>query len=160
MHNKEQEKKNREYLKRVNRCISCQKQDSYTIGGRSYCFDCVTKRREINARYRESHREQIKLKEAELRNNRKRLGLCVRCGLEIKKGDDSVYCDRCKGIKRKEKKRYSNKGVNYPRGANGFCWRCNKKPAIDGKKLCEDCYSKQLMYLEKAMEVNRNGKVS
>jgi hypothetical protein len=29
--------------------------------------------------------------------------------------------------------------VNWPRGANGYCWQCNKAPAIEGKRLCADC---------------------
>lgn len=37
---------------------------------------------------------------------------------------------------------------------HGICPRCGKK-AMDGKKLCSECYEKHLKTLEKAWESNR-----
>lgn len=148
-HNKEQEKKNREYLKRTTRCISCSKRDAYTIAGRSYCFDCAKKYLKINAIYRESHREDINKKNRTIRKERKESGLCVDCGKELPKNSSFTRCDICKAKRRSQKKKYDlKKGVNYPRGGNGICWTCNKEPAMEGKKLCETCYQRQLKILE------------
>lgn len=145
MHNKEQEKKNREYLKRINKCTRCRKRDAYTLGGNSLCFDCTRELREINARYRDSHREINNEKKREERKERKESGCCVRCGKKLPKNSRFINCDNCRARQRNYKRKYdSMKGYNYPRGGNGICWTCNKKPAIEGKKLCEDCYQRHL----------------
>lgn len=149
MHNNEQEKKNREYLKRVNRCTRCGKRDSYTIGGRSICFECTEELKVINAKYRDKNRENINEYQRRVKNERKEQGLCVRCGEVLPKNSMFLSCVTCRERERKYKRKYDRmKGANYPRGGNGFCWTCNKKPAMEGKKLCEDCYQRQLKILE------------
>ena len=34
------------------------------------------------------------------------------------------------------------------RGQGGRCWQCNKAPAMEGKKLCAECYSKKIRTIQ------------
>lgn len=152
----EREKNNREYLKRINRCIKCQKQDGYTLGGRSYCFECSTKMNELNATYRESRKEKIKQKAVIKRDYWRENGMCTHCGKILPPNYKYLHCTVCRAKKRNaQRKRRISQGVNYPRGGNGICWQCNKKLAMEGKKLCQDCYSKRIISINKAIEANR-----
>ena len=50
-------------------------------------------------------------------------------------------CDGCAANMRiRAKNKRQEAGVNWPRGGNGFCWLCNKRKAIEGKRLCQTCY--------------------
>lgn len=150
------EKNNREYLKRVNRCIKCQKQDAYTLNGRSYCFECATKMNEFTAIYREKNKEKRKQENKIQRDYWRENGMCTHCGKILPPNYKYLHCTVCRAEKRNaQRKRRIGVAINYPRGSNGFCWQCNKQKAMEGKKLCQDCYSKRMVSMNKAIEANK-----
>jgi hypothetical protein len=58
----------------------------------------------------------------------------------------------CAACKVKHKLRKAKHQINHgwlPRGANGKCYQCNRAPAIEGKKLCQECYDKKIITLRK-----------
>lgn len=137
-----------------NLCVSCKKQDAYTLGGSAKCYECALKdrQRQAEARKRSDFKEKRKIREKKWKERMLAKGLCIRCG---KVNTDKRYkiCGIC---------RYKNKiawqlkvaltDKNYPRGENGFCWYCNKEKALDGKKLCKKCYERQLPIALKGLE--------
>lgn len=137
-------KRTREYMIATQRCCLCHKQDAYTLNGRHYCADCTERRRQHSKRYWERHRDEInerrRKRSAEKYHERKEAGLCVYCG---KPSGSYAKCKQCRA---KEMswyvKRMIARGENYPRGDNGFCWKCNKVPAEEGKRFCAECSRK------------------
>ncbi|MBP5717860.1 MAG: hypothetical protein J6X53_02620, partial [Abditibacteriota bacterium] len=123
---------NKAYYKSRQRCVLCGGQDAYTLNDRSLCADCAEKRRIITKNYRDAHPEQIKAYRAEYDKTRRAAGLCHTCGKPTKNGRS-----RCPGCQSKENRRRREKlredgVVNLPRGENGVCWTCNKRPALHG----------------------------
>lgn len=156
MDRSEREKNNREYLKRVNRCIKCQKQDGYTLAGRSYCFECAAKMNKLNSVYRERDKEKINKKNTVQRDYWRKNGMCTHCGKILPPNYKYLHCVVCRARKRNtQRKRRIGTDVNYPRGSNGICWQCNKEPVMEGSKLCKDCYSKRMVSMNKAIEANK-----
>lgn len=127
-------------------CIDCGRQDKRTIGGKCQCLQCAKKRADRRRETRDPEHEK------ELRKARKArwiaAGLCSNCGHE-KEEPDKAMCAACKV---KHKLRKAKHQINHgwlPRGANGKCYQCNRAPAIEGKKLCQECYDKKIETLRK-----------
>lgn len=143
-----------ELYKSHNICPYCQKQDAYTLGGRVLCYDCAEKDRAYQAERRKQtdYKEKRKIREKKWKERMIATGRCTRCG---KINTDKRYkiCGVCRS---KNKFAWQNKiaftDQNYPRGENGFCWDCNKEKALDGKRLCEKCYERQLPIALKSLE--------
>ena len=80
---------------------------------------------------------------------RKKMGLCPRCGDKVRKNSKFIYCDICRGFFRKYNEETSEtvseiRRERYAeRKANHQCPRCGKKL---GKKytktICETCLEK------------------
>ena len=118
-------------------CVSCGKQDAYTLIGRSQCAECAEKSNR-NRRRREKSCRRDKY------YARKANGLCVDCGKPAAEG--RVRCEYHAERARQNNKRWGHrkqeeKGVNFPRGGSGFCYRCNKRDSLPGMKVCPSCYS-------------------
>lgn len=134
----EQRKRNYQYYKKLNRCVICHKQDAYTLNGRARCaecaeYDCGQHKKSGYAKANErlkSYRDAWRAK-----------GICIRCGKSPAVSGKS-YCGVCaEYTNRYKKNRRIESGINYPRGDNGFCWQCNKRPDEDGMKVCKECYA-------------------
>lgn len=66
---------------------------------------------------------------------RKSQGICVRCGRPVH--DGKTTCTECRLIDRRQKAiRRGSRITDY----DGMCSRCHKKPRLEGKRVCEDCY--------------------
>lgn len=130
---------NKAYYRSRKRCTLCGKQDAYTLNDRSLCAECAEKRRILAANYRNEHPERIKAYRAEYEKGRRAAGLCHACGKPTENGRSR--CPRCreKENRRRREKVREDGLVNLPRGDNGVCWQCNKKPALDGQRLCQSC---------------------
>lgn len=118
-------------------CVSCGKQDAYTLAGRSQCAECAERsRRNWHRCGNDRRRDRYYLRKAN--------GLCVDCGKPAIEGHV-----RCKYHAEKVRwnnklygrRRQDEKGVNFPRGENGLCYRCNKRENLPGMKICHSCYS-------------------
>lgn len=107
--------------------------------------------------YYQAHKAQIMRYNADVRALRKRLHLCRECGRQdaytlaghSKCADcvehNTALCRQKRGYHPawlREKKPHPD--VNRPRGGNGICWQCNKRPKLDGKNLCPSCYEKKV----------------
>lgn len=128
-------------------CVSCGKEDAFTMIGRRYCADCSEKRNETKRKYwknNENYREAQINKKRKIYEERKNNGICVRCGK--RKVNGFAQCDYCRASQRRAWDRDRKK----PRGGDGICYSCNKEKAIEGKKLCERCYNDRLKNCEKA----------
>jgi hypothetical protein len=147
-------------LKANHLCRDCKAQDGHTLNGFLLCWDCQQKAndRQRERRSKESYKAQRRIEVKAEYDARKSEGKCPQCsGMR----DSSRYklCAHCRALKRmgaekKESVRRIIENVNWPRGANGYCWQCNRRKAIDGKKLCAECYQTQLVRLQHTWAVN------
>lgn len=121
------------------------------------------------------HKQQILENNKSLRALRKRLHLCRDCGKQdaytMNGRSRCADCVERDTERRREKRGYrpaweregkSEKPfVNYPRGDNGICWQCNKRPCISGRHLCQECYLKKVeiarKYLNRKDVCEENG---
>lgn len=108
------------------------------------CEECLAKNAESAEKQRKirprntGHKSYIK----SLREQRKENGLCIWCGKSIC-STSTVYCIDCR-IKNQRKNEQRKTGVlRSERYEYGLCYICGKK-AMQGKKLCEDCYSRSV----------------
>lgn len=122
-------------------CVTCKREDAYTMAGHWHCYECSQKEaaRAAEKRKKEGFNAKRRHRQRALENERRENGLCFRCGKAL---TDMRYktCERCR-TKIAEYNRLKNNSANYPRGANGICWRCNKNPIMEGHKVCATCYA-------------------
>ena len=88
-----------------------------------------------------------------LYQQRKKEGLCPRCGNKKKKSEKFIYCSDCREFFRNynnqnsEANNQTRKELYHERKSNRQCPRCGKK---HGKKytkiMCEQCLEKQYSY--------------
>ena len=147
------ERENRRLLVKCHLCRDCGKQDANTLGGHSYCFECNEKRNEWGRIYRARNKERINAKRREQYASRKSQNMCGLCGRPMPINDPHSTCPRCRGL---EYKRFISK---YERKRVGnVCYQCCNAPPMEGKKLCQECYDKNLVKLAKAWAVNQEKK--
>ena len=135
-------KKNYEYSKRNKRCTKCGKQDAHTLIGKSLCYECAEKKRVLSKKSYESEKEKIKVKNYKLYQERKDLGICVKCG-KRKAEQSRVQCATClHKQKERDTERLRKKGI-MPKQVKkdlGLCLYCDS-PVVDGYSYCEKCLS-------------------
>lgn len=155
------------FWKGRNRCVSCHKQDAYTLNGRAYCYECAERARAYNQAFRDrggeaARAERRKREMATARENH----VCTRCGKPLPKNSKYVMCDKHRAYFRvskraeMEKKRGVNQGDAQNRPSYGLCFFCGH-PVKAGfstygvrYKVCDDCYNRCAKALERAQEVN------
>lgn len=155
---KERKQANRAYLKNLQRCVICGKQDAYTLSGRSACADCCEKRRQ----YKPPAESVTRAKEKGKKRYEERIhqGLCVACG-KREAVSGRRKCSVCLAKDRERHKARSRKDGAIPRFlADGmhYCTLCRKpltdENRVNGKKMCKDCYEKVCKALKKARTYN------
>ena len=129
----------------------------------------------IMSTYTEYHRQYyLDHKQKIVRDTKERRELLIKCHMCRECGKQDAYtlnghtkCADCverDTERRREQRGYQpawarekkpEKTINYPRGANGICWTCNKKPRLEGKKLCAECYGKAVENAKKASRYSR-----
>ena len=133
-------------------CVKCGRKDKYTVSGKNHCLYCSTK---INTRSRELRATVKGDKLREQGKNRraawKEQGLCSCCG---GKREDLKYkmCIDCRMRYKlaRHKRERENGTAKKPRGADGRCWQCNRAPAMKGKRLCAECYTKKIKIIDES----------
>lgn len=135
----------REWRKRQSEahvCFRCGEKDARTLDGRNYCLPCSRYMAALQKKNYDSEHKNA------LRNARraewKAAGLCSRCGGK-KEEPDKAMCIDCTVKSRMTHRRQNIKHGVLPRGTGGMCCRCNRVPAIEGKKMCQACYDKQVV---------------
>lgn len=128
-------------------CVRCGREDAYTMGGRSLCFDCAKK---DAAKKRNPEEKKLENEWRRKRYSvRRKAGLCTRCGREdayTMAGrslcSDCAEQEAARKRKRREKdpeaKRLSDKRLREKRRKEGLCLWCGK-PIAHGNYLCERC---------------------
>jgi len=144
------QRENRQMLVKCHLCRDCGKQDAHTMAGHSFCYECNEKRNAWARAYREKNRERENAKRREKYAQRKTQHLCASCGREMLITDKHCKCPRCRGD---EYKRYVTKYI--PKRVGNVCFQCCTNPPLDGKKLCQSCYDKNLVKLQKALTVRK-----
>lgn len=140
----------RKLLKKNHFCLDCRKQDAYTFGGHTYCYECCEKRRTKAKEYRVERREELAQARREKYADRKSERVCIDCSRPLSFLEIGVRCSRCAAVNNNRVKRV------YPkRRVAGMCFQCSKNPPLDGKKLCVTCYEKNNAKLAKALEARR-----
>lgn len=144
-------------LKDAHLCVDCRRKDARTVKGMSRCLQC-SKKRANRSRELWDYEHKKELREA--RQARwKAAGLCSNCGHEKEEPDKSMCIDcRLRAKLRKEKFKINSGWL--PRGANGKCYQCNRAPAIEGKRLCQECYDKKIATLRANAEKRKQKEVS
>lgn len=131
--------------KKYHICIGCGEQDAYTLNGRTYCAECAAREAARKRETRDNEKNRADAKS--YRDMWRAEGRCTRCGHA--KGDDGhMTCPACRAYNHQRK--VETRMANYPRGGNGLCFQCNKRPVRDGSRLCEECYAVKLVSIEKA----------
>ena len=133
--------------KRAGVCVSCGREDAYTMAGRARCAECAERCRANQEKYLADPKKRKALTDRarERRRARKENGLCPMCGK--KPMDGHVKCLKC--TLRQRRADLKKRGGRHPK-LDGMCRQCNKREPMPGKKLCSDCYQSALVKLEKA----------
>ena len=110
---------------------------------------------EKKAEIRDSRRSQRKQYSKSVYEHRKSHGICVYCG-KRKVFAGRIGCLDC--LEKRRERMYGESDILVDKQKykilHGICPRCGKQ-AMEGKKLCPECYEKHLKTLEKAWESNR-----
>lgn len=131
-----------EFLTSMGLCHKCRKEK--TAPGKKFCFYCLDKIREDNAkRYDPEMARNYQKRRREIYQKKKESGICVRCS---KPATHRLYCyehyieERRKSSKRAEIRR----NMRYDRGLipeirkeKGLCLWCGK-PVVSGLKCCDE----------------------
>lgn len=131
-----------EWLTEMNLCHKCRK--NRPAPNRKFCFNCLDKIREENAkRYDSEKAKEYQKRRREIYRQKKENGICVRCN---KKATHGMYCYEC-SIKQKmrraertaraKEERHERGLIPNERKANGLCLWCGEK-AIIGMNCCEN----------------------
>lgn len=137
--------------KKLQVCVTCRKQDAFTLVGRPTCAECAERRIAVGEKYREAHRETINQAAADRTAARIAAGVCTYCG-KRKPKPGKHNCDVCLGKKRRQRARRIE-GTKIPmpeRNWYGLCTICSR-PVKEGLttignpyKLCELCTEKRV----------------
>lgn len=135
---------NRQFWKARGRCTECHGRDAFTMAGRSLCSACAEKAREKKREEYRENSDKIRSRNAEAYSRRKENRQCVKCGRALRPEDSGVRCTACRRklsiyeAARSELRRPPDR--NYPRGDNGICYICNRRPVSVAHECCEACY--------------------
>lgn len=135
------------------RCIRCHKQDAFTLSGRSRCAECVEVNRQQKSSYREKHQSRLQDERKSWYYRMKAEGRCVKCGREVEDPANYTTCARCRARVRAsdaERRLASGKIPKAIAADCGICGICNRRPAMEGRKTCPECYAQNMRNLAKA----------
>lgn len=142
----------REILLKMHICVYCGKNDA--CKGETICVECKEKKREYDARHKESASIQAK----ERRERLKAEGICVQCG-KNEAVPGYTLCSTCKSKNKYRMRRHRrrNHGGLYrcERPDYGFCYQCGRNELVPGMRICPSCYEKLQKPLKKARDANR-----
>lgn len=142
--------KRREFLKSLGLCTIC---------GRNEVFEHECSCPECKAKIAERDQKRIKEKaerNKEVYNERKKQGVCPRCG-NPKEEDGYSWCKDCRAKRTKWNKRKGKKNVRSEWSSQGYCVTCGNPETLPNKKLCADCYRAILAGNKKMLENRPEG---
>jgi predicted amidophosphoribosyltransferase len=130
-------------------CVSCGQEKA--ARGRIRCANCLAAdaERHLQSYYGMTDKQRAAFNAAKLQAEQKRkelrrtAGICTRCG-KFKANQGRTMCGIClaKHARYEQDRRIrAGRRTLEDRNVPGVCYFCGK-PAIKGKKVCEDCYSR------------------
>lgn len=134
-------------------CADCHGRDAYTLAGRSRCAACTEKIRTLKQRYRNENRERLARSNHDWYYRMKAEGRCVKCGREVEEPSHYTTCAMCRAKQRAEdaERRLASGKIPKAIAADcGVCGICNRRPAMEGRKTCPECYAQNMRNLDKA----------
>lgn len=138
------------YNKKHHLCQQCGKQDAYTVGGRTLCYECSIKAKEWKRANKEKRAKKVAMESKERYERLKAQNICTSCGKRPAK-QGRVRCEYClnknKKAHQKERIKEGKIPVTMLKDLNICAW-CKKFPCVDGKRLCSKCYAKSLVTAE------------
>lgn len=136
-------------------CHKCEK--ARPAPRKKYCFDCLDKISEQNARrYDQQKAKEYQPRRREIYQQKKEQGICVRCS---KSATHGLYCYECSikvkrrnaaTAERRKRERHDRGLIPERRGELGLCLRCGK--SAESGKYCADCMSAMCAALDKGRE--------
>lgn len=129
--------------KKYHYCVTCGKQDSYTLNGRARCYECNEEQNAYQSEhpeYAQRHKERLRRRYKE----RRETGMCTRCG-KRPASPGKTRCDICLA---KDKIAHRSEISRTTAAGFGLCYTCLKNPCKPGYKVCPECYDKCMASLE------------
>ncbi len=133
-----------EWLTEHGFCHKCGKQKA--APHRKFCFDCLDKIREINAKtYDPVKAHEYQERRRELYQEHKENGICIRCS---KPATHGLYCyehfikaksHNMETAERRKRERHERGLIPDIRKREGLCLRCGQ-PVLSDKLYCKNCY--------------------
>ena len=133
-----------EWLTKMNLCHKCRHERP--APGRKFCFDCLDKIREENAkRYDSEKAHNYQIRRRELYYQSKERGICVRCS---KPATHGLYCYECsirvkrhnhEVAERRKRERRERGLIPEIRKKEGKCIRCGCDLLNHEKNYCDVC---------------------
>ena len=121
-----------EWLTKMGLCHKCRK--NKIVPGKKFCFDCLDKIREDNAKQYDSKKaKEYQPRRREIYRQKKENGICVRCN---QKATHGMYCYEhyikahrrsMERAKNEKAKRHSRGLIPVERKNKGLCLWCGKK---------------------------------
>lgn len=150
-----------EWLTEKGLCHRCRKEK--TAPNRKFCFDCLDKIREENAKnYDTEYAKSYQSRRREIYQEKKEKGVCVRCN---KKATHGMYCIDCsikvkrhnqRTSERRKEERHKRGLIPEQREKDGMCLKCgtplSTKDKENGYKICFSCRKKLNEYAGKGRE--------
>jgi hypothetical protein len=139
----------REYmhlLRDLHVCKSCKRQDAFTLNGRAYCAECAAKNAERKRKWRGENPEESRARSRQSREKYAMENRCTVCGKPLPYMCGFKTCASCREHSRqlRAEKRWRENPDRFIRGTPGICYRCVKRPVMEGKKVCKQCYESGL----------------
>ena len=144
-----------DWLKEHGICVCCGHEPTYK--GLTKCIYCRAVQNAATAEYNRLHpdtpeqRENKRVRSYNLREERKKAGLCPWCGKPV--DSEKIHCGRCLAKMKQYTKARSERDGRIPREIGmelGLCCWCLREPVLQGKKLCKICYEKAVISAENA----------
>lgn len=138
-----------EWYKANGICCHCRKERA--IKGKTLCLVCNMDNNERDRnRKRVWNPERDKQRYEECKKN----GICTTC--KKRKATRGLKCTEC--YARIRNKQLSKTVKRSERTSNNMCYICGKKPCMDGKGVCSDCYKVREKSISRIMYMPTNPK--
>ena len=132
-------------------CVACGRKDSRTVNGKGLCIYCATR---INSAARERRKYKGDVLRAQAKSRKEKweaAGLCSGCGHPKEEPEFKLCCSCRLRYKLNRQRRERERGtMKQPKGENGRCWQCNRAMAMEGKRLCPECYAAKMETIRKS----------
>ena len=151
----------RKMLHEAHLCVDCKQMDAYTLNGRYKCAVCAEKEAQRKRKWRAENSNRSREISTKYRQLWSESGRCSRCGHKLPFGYTYKMCERCRKqtSRNNEERRWAENPDRIKRGTPGICWLCVKRPVMEGKKICRECYDRilpiSLQNIKKAQENNK-----